>query len=100
MIYDVHKAGQFQVKRKKQSNAATHCGQSGKLPRRGGLPVGRGGGSSLGVVGRRRDLMSVAAAGYQRDPLVSRAGAGAGAGSLAAKLSWCRGPPVGPCECR
>ena len=47
MIYDVHRAGQFQVKRKKvkkHSNAATHCGQSGKLPRRARLPAGRGGG--------------------------------------------------------
>ena len=47
--------------------------------------------------------MTVAAAGRRRDPLVSRAGAGAGArgaGSLAVELSWCLGPPAGPCECR
>ncbi|RVW88796.1 hypothetical protein CK203_034651 [Vitis vinifera] len=59
----------------------------GKLPRWGGLLAGRGGGSSLGVVGHRRDLVSVAVVGRRRDPLVSRAGAGAGVGSLAAAQS-------------
>ena len=62
--------------------ATTHCGQSGNLQRRGGLPAGRGGklplaagGISLAVVGRRRDLVSVAAvAGRRRDPLVSWVG--------------------------
>ena len=59
--------------------ATTHCGQSGNLQRRGGLPAGRGGklplaagGISLAVVGRRRDLVSVpVVAGRRRDPLVS-----------------------------
>ena len=55
-----------------------------------GYQLGEGGGSSLGVVGRRRDLLSVVAAGRRRDPLVLWAGAGVGAGgagSLAAELS-------------
>ena len=36
----------------------SHCGQSGNLQRRGGLPAGRGGEfpTQAGVVGRRRDL--------------------------------------------
>ena len=49
--------------------ATTHCGQSGNLQRRGGLPAGRGGKLPLAAGG-----ISLAVTGRQRDPLVSWVG--------------------------